>query len=301
MKGVKIAGSTITWIEFGPKGIVWKVPEEEALSQIAQAGYEGVPVGPEGGRSAQETVAELAKHGLKPAPGYLGASFWDKGKQSQILEQAKSLAKFTREIGCTELYVAAEGFNNYTTARGKTRTQIAANVRPEDAMTEAEWSQFASALNRVGEITLKEGVKSCFHNHVGSTIETRAEIDRLFSMVDRSLVFQGPDIGHLAWAGADPVQFCRDYADSIKTMHIKDINPAVMQEGVKKGWDYGTFSAHGIFAEIGEGMVDFPAMFGVLKNAGFQGWVVVETDVTTKPTPLESATISRKYLKSIGL
>jgi inosose dehydratase len=301
MKGVKIAGSTITWIEFGPKGIVWKTPEEEALNQIAQAGYEGVPVGPEGGLTAQETIAQLAKHGLKPAPGYLGASFWDKGKEKQILEQARSLAKFTRELGLTELYVAADGFDRYTTSRGKTRNQIAANVKPEDAMTDAEWTQFARALNRVGEITLKDGVKSCFHNHVGSTIETRAEIDRLFSMVDRKLVFQGPDIGHLAWGGADPVQFCRDYADSIKTMHIKDINPAVMKEGVKKGWDYGTFSAHGIFAEIGEGMVDFPAMFGVLKDGGFQGWVVVETDVTMKPTPLESAIISRNYLKSIGL
>jgi inosose dehydratase len=301
VKGVKIAGSTITWIEFTPKGIVWKAPEEEALSQVAQAGYEGVPISPMGGRTAQETVAQLARYGLKPAPSYLGASFWDKGKEQQILERARSLARFSREAGCTELYVAAEGFNTYTTARGKTRNQIAANVQPEDAMTEAEWAQFASALNRVGEITLEQGVKSCFHNHVGSTIETRAEIDRLFSMIDRSLVFQGPDIGHLAWAGADPVQFCRDYADSIKTMHIKDINPAVMQEGVEKEWNYSTFSAHGIFAEIGEGMVDFPAMFSILKDAGFQGWVVVETDVTTKPTPLESAIISRNYLKSIGL
>ncbi len=301
MKGVKIACGEITWIEFTPQGITWKAPEEEVLDQIAKAGYEGVPVGPHGGRTPQESVALLAKHGLKPAPGYLGAAFWDKGKQKQILEQAKSLAKFTREIGCAELYVAAEGFNNYTTARGKTRNQVAANVRPEDAMTAAEWSQFADTLNQVGEITLKEGVKSCFHNHVGSTVETRAEIDRLFSMVDRSLVFQGPDIGHLAWGGVDPVQFCRDYADSIKTMHIKDINPAVMKEGVEKAWDYATFSAHGIFAELGEGMVDFASIFRILKDAGFQGWVVVETDVTTKPTPLESATISRKYLKSIGL
>ena len=41
-------------------------------------------------------------------------------------------------------------------------------------------------------------------------------------------------------------------------------------------------------------------MFEVLEKAGFEGWIIVETDVTQKPTALESATISRNYLKSIG-
>jgi len=166
-------------------------------------------------------------------------------------------------------------------------------------MTDAEFEQFARALNLVGQATLEQGVRSCFHNHVGSTIETREEIDRLFSLIDPELVFQGPDIGHLAWAGVDPVQFCRDYAGSIKTLHVKDIDPQVLREGVEQAWDYRTFSDHGIFVELGEGMVDFPALFQVLKDAGFAGWVIVETDVTQKATPLESATISRNYLRSV--
>ena len=59
-------------------------------------------------------------------------------------------------------------------------------------------------------------------------------------------------------------------------------------------WDYKTFSDHGISTELGEGLVDFPAVFAALAQAGFSGWVIVETDVTRKPTALESATISRK-------
>lgn len=196
--------------------------------------------------------------------------------------------------------MAAGGFGSYKTARGQTRNDIAGHVKPEDAMSDAEFAQFARTLNKVGEITLKEGVKSCFHNHVGSTIETREEIDRLFSLVDRGLVFQGPDIGHLAWAGVDAVQFCKDYAADIKTMHIKDITPKVLKEGVSRGWNYATFSRNGIFVEIGEGLVDFPAILGALDQVGFDGWVIVETDVTQKATPLESATISRNYLKGIG-
>lgn len=262
------------------------------MAEIAQAGYEGTSASPRSGRSAEETIEFFNKYGLKPAPAYLGATFWDPDQRERILEQAEQLALYMRQVGCTELYVAASPL---------TRRELAGHVSPEDALSDAECEQFAKLLNEVGETTLREGVRSCFHNHVGSVIETRQELDRLFSLVDRDVVFQGPDIGHLAWGGGDVVQFCRDYADSIKTMHIKDINAEVLKEGREKNWDYGAFSEHGIFAELGEGLVDFPAMFDILGEAGFEGWVIVETDVTQKPTALESATISRNYLRSIGI
>ena len=116
-----------------------------------------------------------------------------------------------------------------------------------------------------------------------------------------SISLLSPDTGHLAWGGADVVQFCRDYADSIKTIHIKDIDPRVRAEGVASRWDYATFSANGIFTEIGEGLVDFPAIFAILREANFTGWVIAETDVTQQPSALASATISRNNLHRWGL
>ena len=292
MEGVLVGCGQITW----KRG----TPREQVLTEIAQAGYDGAPAGPRPGRSAEETVELYAQYGLKPAPAYLGADFWKADQRDEILERARKLASFMRQVGCTELYVAAGGFD-YTTVSGQTRSQLAGHVGSEDAISDAEYEQFARVLNEVGKITLEEGVRSCFHNHVGSVIETGEEIDRLFSLVDRDLVFQGPDIGHLAWGGVDVVQFCRDYAKSIKTMHLKDINPVVLKKGQEEKWDYQTFSEEGIFAELGEGFVDFPTVFDILRDAGFQGWIIVETDVTQKPTALESAIISRNYLKSIGV
>jgi inosose dehydratase len=280
---------------------VHDIPEEQVLAEIAQAGYAGAPVDLREGRSAGQTLAMLERHGLRPAPGYLGAAFWDPRQEAQILDLAERLADFHQALGLTEMYVAAGGFEGYTGRSGRTRSQASGQVTVEDGMTDAEYRQFAQTLNQVGAITLARGVRSCFHNHVGSTIETRGEIDRLFDLVDADLVFQGPDIGHLVWAGADPLRFCQDYATSIKTLHVKDIDPRVLEEGVSRGWDYAAFSAHGIFAELGDGCVDFPALFGVLGEAEFAGWVVVETDVTQKATALESATISRDYLRRIGL
>lgn len=281
--------------------ITWRnVPDEQVMAEIAQAGYDGAVAGPRPDRSEEETLALLARHGLKPAPGYLGADFWDPAKEAEILDRAEKMATFAMRAGVTELFVAPGGFNSYVTRRGLTRNQIAGHVQPEDSMTDAEFDQFARVLNRVGEITLEYGVRSCFHNHVGATIETRAEIDRLFSLVDRSVVFLGPDTGHLAWAGDDVVQFCRDYAGSIKTMHLKDVNPEVLRRG-QPDWGYRRYSDEGIWTELGQGCVDFPAIFSILKEAGFSGWLLAETDQTQLPTAYESAVISRNYLRSLGL
>ena len=293
MSKMIIGGSSITWGR--------DVPREQVLAEIAQADFEGAPSGPRPGVTAEETLEFYGRYGLKPGPGYLGANFEKPEEEAAILERAHMLGAFMRDIGCTELYVAAGGFDGYVTSRGKTRREIAGQVLPEDAMTDAEYEQFAKTLNKVGAITLEYGVSSCFHNHVGSTIETRAEIDRLFAMVDPKLVFHGPDIGHLAWAGADPVAYCQDYAQAIRSVHLKDIYPDVLKEGLENKWTYGEFSDNGIFAELGEGMVDFPAIFDVLRSVGYSGWIISEIDRTTKETPLESAIICRNYLKNLGL
>ena len=290
-------------IEIGCGQITWSrdTPEEQVLAEIAQAGYAGAPAGPPGGQTAAQIQALFSRHGLRPAPGYLGADFWRAEQRESILDRARQYAALMRELGCSELYVAAGGFDTYITAGGKSRRLLAGHVGPDDAMSDAEYRRFADTLNQVGEITLREGVRTCFHNHVGSVIETREEIDRLLALVDPALVFLGPDTGHLAWAGADPLVFCRDYAARIKTIHVKDIDEAVRERGHAQGWGYGTFTDNGIFAELGEGSVDFPAIFATLRDTGFAGWAIAETDVTQKPTALESATVSRAYLRGLGL
>lgn len=275
--------------------ITWRgsdMPEEQRLAEIAQAGYDGTSTSLRDRRSAEKTLAVLARHGLKPAPGSIRTPFWDRGEWDQILEQARLTARYMREVGLTEVYLMPAPL---------TRRELSGHVGPGDGLSDEEFKQGAELLNDVGRITLEEGVRSCFHNHVGCLVETQEEIDRLFSAVDRDLVFQGPDLGHLAWAGGDVLQFCRDYADSIKTLHIKDINPEVLRTGVEQEWDYDTFSDNGIFTELGEGFIDYAAVFDILKEAGFEGWAVVETDVTQKATALESAIVSRSYLRSIGI
>jgi inosose dehydratase len=280
--------------------ITWHDGDEDAaLADIAATGYAGAPpkIRPD---VTPQTVQQLfAKHQLAPAPPYFGGSFWDPAQEEALVQRAAELGQLTHDIGCTELYVAAGG-GGYQAPTGAARSAVAGHVTAQDMMSDEEFSQFSKALTAFGRTTLEYGVRSCFHNHVGTVIETRAELDRLMETTDDQAVFLGIDTGHLAWGGGDVVETIRDYRGRVLTMHLKDIVESVRATGAGEGWDYNTFTERGIFTELGQGSVDFAGIKSILDEDDFDGWLIVETDVTQQPTAYESARISREYLTGLG-
>ncbi|HEX4214042.1 MAG TPA: sugar phosphate isomerase/epimerase [Candidatus Dormibacteraeota bacterium] len=293
-------GESAVSMRVGCGQITWsRASEEEALRDISQAGYEGAAPKLRVDQPPEATIQTLSGWGLKPAPPYFSAEFWKPELREGILGSAREAARFTRGIGCTELYVATGG-GNVVAASGRTRRQLAGHVGEGDGLPDADFRRLAEVLTEVAAITLAEGVRSCFHNHVGSVVETEAEYERLIELSGPE-VFLGPDTGHLAWAGGDVPGFFRRHIDRILTTHLKDIDGEVLARGRKEEWDYPTFSDRGIFTELGRGFVDIADAVDQLRGAGFDGWVIVETDVTQLPTAAESARVSREYLHSIGL
>jgi len=300
MAHVRVACSQITYGQFKqaePDGY----PEERILAEIAQAGYAGATSGPRADRTPRETRAVYESHGLIPVSGYLGVDWWKPEKRQDILDAAHRQAEFHAGIGCFELYVAAGGFDYVSRACGKTRSQLAGHVGPEDGLTDDEFKIMAERLNEVGTLTIDYGVWSCFHNHVGSVVETEAEMEKLLAMTEPSLLFLGPDVGHLAWAGADPVAFCERHVERIKTLHLKDAREDLVTASRAEAWDYGQFVGSGGWVELGDGMIDFPALFDVLARADYYGWAIVEIDRTPRASALESITASRQYLLGMGI
>lgn len=289
-------------IRIGCGQVTWKpgVPEEQVLSDIAAAGYEAAMPRASLPRSAEDTLAVYREHGLVAAPPYFGAPFWDRDQHDDVVARARDAARLAQGLGCTELYVAPGG-GYYKGVAGRTRRQVAGHVSPEDGLGEEQWKTLVDTLNEVGAMTQELGVAACFHNHVGTVIETGEEMERLMAETDPALVLLGPDTGHLQWGGCDPVSFFRRHAGRVRTAHLKDISEEVRRRGVAEGWDYGRFSESGIFRELGDGDVDHAAIIDVLRSAGFKGWLIVETDVTQLPTARESAAVSRAYLRTLGL
>ena len=275
------------------------VPQEQVLTEIARAGYAAAVATPRESRTALETVRLYATHWLFPAPGLFSDDFWRAERREAILAEARRRARFTLDVGCNELFLSTGGYRQYVGLRGKHRSQLAGRVTAEDGMNFAEWRRFAEVLNQVGEIANRDGVRCCFRNQVGSMIETAQEIETLLLRTDPARVYYGPDTGHLAWAGVDPVEFCRRHAERIQAIYLKDISPEVLRQGQARGWDYDRFVRSGLFVELGTGCVDFPGVLEVLEAAGFAGWAILEPDATPASSAPQSAAASREYLVKI--
>ncbi len=87
MEGVSVACGQITWGR--------EVPQEQILSEIALAGYEGAPADGQAGSTGAETLAFFGRFGLRPAPGYLGVSFREAEERARALERAaRSVAEW---------------------------------------------------------------------------------------------------------------------------------------------------------------------------------------------------------------
>lgn len=288
--------------QIGCGQITWprNVSEEKVLADIAAAGYAGAPAFPKPATSTADRLALWQRFGLKPAPGYLAGDFWDPARYDVIMAQAQTYAQFAKDVGVDACYVAANVDGNKV-QNGRTRMQAAGHVTEADGMTEAEWMQFIVTLTDVGKIMQSHGVKAAFHNHVGSFIETRAELDRVMQSISPDVLWLGPDTGHMAWAGGDVLDLVTTYVERICTMHLKDVNVDVAMQARVQQADYRSAERLGVWTELGHGSIDFSAVFAVLAQANFAGWLIVETDITQLASPFESAVQSRAYLRSLGL
>ncbi len=299
-----IACSTITWGQFrnqpdspyaGPEG------QARILDEVRAAGYSHVVTGVSAGRrggslpAPEEQLQMLAQHGLRPAPGYYsGQPLYEPANRAGEVDGARRAAAYTRALGMDALFVGPVMFPH----RRETAGHYPQGNRP-DTLTEAQWVEECETLNRMGEACRAEGVWLAIHNHAGSCWETEDELERLATGTDPALVAFGPDVGHMVWGGVDPLPWFRRHMDRVRSIHIKDMHADVLRRCREEKLTYGQTSDLGVFAEIGEGCVEWPALFGLWRGAGYGGAVVVETDRTTKSTAQESATISRRYLREV--
>ena len=77
-------------------------------------------------------------------------------------------------------------------------------------------------------------------------------------------------------AGEDPLELLRRVAPRVVTMHASDRRP---RPGVTIGPEGITDYQQLIHGEIGTGIIDYDAIFAILREAGFDGWVSIEDGV----------------------
>jgi inosose dehydratase len=137
------------------------------------------------------------------------------------------------------------------------------------------------------------GHRLVFHHHVGTYVETPAEIERLMAAADPELVGLCLDVGHYQLAGGDPVEAIEHYGERVRHVHLKDVDRDVarrMRSGAIE--DFLAGLRERVFTELGSGELDLPSVLAALGRRDYRGWLIVEHDTTWRP-PSESAAISR--------
>ena len=103
----------------------------------------------------------------------------------------------------------------------------------------------------------------------GSWISNR-RLERLLDEVDDNILKICFDTGHCTYAGFDPVAFMKRHMDRITYMHFKDIDAKVKADVIANRTGFYDACGQGIFCNLGDGDVDFPAVRQLLLDTGFQ-------------------------------
>jgi inosose dehydratase len=159
-----------------------------------------------------------------------------------------------------------------------------------------------STVEAARYVTEEHGLKFAFHPHVGSGVETEAEVVRLLEETPAETVGLCFDFGHHAYTGADAVAFMRRFADRIPYYHFKNVDPALLSKINDEHIDFITGFQSGVMCELDRGVVDFAEVCRFLETRGFDGYAVYEQDMYPCPPdkPLPIARHNRQVLRTLG-
>lgn len=136
----------------------------------------------------------------------------------------------------------------------------------------------AACVNRIGEACRKLDLNCAVRNEFW-TLPRGTGIDQFMGLLDPALVSYAPDPAHLYIAGADYLSVFRAYAKQAKAVCFTDtkfrdeqgayktISPEFPQDG----------KAQRVYYDLGYGEIDFDAIYGILKDSGFDGPVLLDS------------------------
>ena len=293
---INIGNAPCSWgVEFAedPRNPPWKT----VLAQCAQAGYGGIELGPVGfmPEDSVELGEALAEHDLELIGGVVFRAFHDLTHWDDVMDGAVRTCKALNAHGAQHLVLID--------SISQRRAPTAGRASEAEQMDKAEWIAFRQRIATIAKLGAEEyGLTVGIHAHAAGFIDFEPELERLLDEVDEDILKICFDTGHHSYAGFDPVSFMKAHIGRISYMHFKDIDPVVKADVIDKRTGFYDACGQGIFCNLGEGDVDFPAVRQLLLDGGFNGWCTVEQDCDPglDISPMDDAIANRQYLESIG-
>ena len=313
LKNLKFALNAIQWINvkedpddpdsaslwrFADPSFVAEYPR--VLKSIKDAGFRATMMEVLDTQTLQSYAAMVKDAGLALAPGYVQLPLPSdhggrlaRGTFERIhwFDGVRRRAEESNYVGLDSVFIAAEVDQAPTAVRWQ-RPAIGA------AFSQERLDEFVDLLDEAVDVLLAEGIRPGLHNHAGTWIETRFEIEYVLDSIDASRLGASFDIGHLEWAGIESKGMLETWSDRLLDLHIKDLDLDLARDSREHPRPYDKVTDEGLYREPGLGQLDIVGALSALPD-GFDGWIVIEVDRATMD-PLQSAYHTASWLASVN-
>src|ERR1700687_3313897 len=215
---VRLGISPIGWSNDDLPELGGDTPLETCLAEARQAGFAGIELGNKFPRDPSLLRPVLERHALSLISGWYSGRLLDRSVDEELAAIRAHLALLVA-LGCTVL-VYAETTGSIAGDRHRSMSE-----RP--LLNDGEWREFGGRLTELAERVARRGIRLAYHHHMGTVVESEAEIDRLMAATGSSVGLL-LDTGHLAFAGGDPVALARRHGHRLAHVHCKDVRGDVL-------------------------------------------------------------------------
>ncbi|HVV13270.1 TIM barrel protein [Amycolatopsis sp.] len=273
-----------------------QTPYARFLDELAEAGYKWLEIGPYGYLPTDPKVLaeEVGKRGLQVSGGTTFGALHRPGEWAEMLAHTRKIAELTAAAGAHHLVFIPTMYRDEKTG--------ALTESPE--LTAPQWASFGSRASELGKILLDEyDVRLCLHPHADSHIQTQAEIERYLNESDSRYANLCLDTGHVAYGRGDNIDLIRRYGERIGYVHIKQMDPAILDQVHAENLSFGEAVKRGVCVEPPAGVPNPAEIVTELSTLDARLFVIVEQDLypCAPEVPLPIAVRTREYLGSCGL
>ena len=284
---VKLGINPITWTNDDDPALGGDTPLEVCLVETRQAGFRGTELGGKFPRQSQVLGPILSRYDLELVSGWYDGRILEREVEEEFDAILPHLT-LLRDLGARNVVYA-------DTSRGR-HGAIFHPISQRPSLTADEWPGYGAKITKLAERMADFGVRLAFHHHMGTIVETDAEIGELMAHTGPALGLLY-DTGHCAFSGGDPKALLQRHIDRVVHVHCKDVRPDVLARARETDMSFMGAVMAGIFTVPGDGVTDYSALLGMLAEHGYEGWLVVEAEQDpAKAHPLTYATMGYRNL-----
>ena len=287
---VKLGIAPIAWTNDDMPDLGKENTFEQCVSEMALAGFTGSEVGNKYPKDPEVLKKALELRGVEICNQWF-SSFLITKPFEEVEKEFRAQLTFLKAMGAKVIGASEQSHS----VQGQMDTPVFGH---KYEMNDEEWDTFCTGMNKLGKIAKEEyGIALTFHHHMGTVVQSLAEVDRMMENTDPEYVSLLFDTGHFTYCGEDPLEVVKKYVHRIKHVHLKDIRPEVVEQVKKENMSFLAGVRAGAFTIPGDGCINYDPIFKVLEDAGYEVYMVVEAEPDpAKANPLEYAIRARKFI-----